>query len=508
VNLEDVIERYANSRPGYSVVDFKQAAVPLYHVTARVITLDAKPLSPLEEGCLRAVEAGLERPEDIFSFLGLPKNVLSSTLATLNTRELVTYIRTSADTSAAVCLTERGRMVLSSATAIEPEERLVRFTFDPYLGRIVFLPVQGLFRPREIKERGWLELPLCGRRRPEVADIPLAEIDRVIRRNPTLKDEVRELLSIRRLERREMMFLQAAALYFRSNDGADVQVAIVLEDGPSLEHESAFRELGGPELVGAQLLVKGTSTAVAEGVAPKAVVEAIPEVDKLFQAIAAAESIASNAGSAVAGGSAASVNEVQVAADEARRRLQAMTQRPLRTHEHPLLLRQALSQSKERLMIISPWITHHVVDNVFLMSLSALLRNGCKVYIAYGIGADDGRPGDRAQQKPPISFEAKRDLDELDRQFKNFSFSFIGNTHRKLLVSDSKFAVVTSFNWLSFKGDPKAKPRDEFGFLITEPKSLEDVFRDGVELMESGYDHPKPSFPPKPRTGNVRGRGR
>lgn len=37
----------------------------------------------------------------------------------------------------------------------------------------------------------------------------------------------------------------------------------------------------------------------------------------------------------------------------------------------------------------------------------------------------------------------------------------LGDTHAKVLISDSSWAIVTSFNWLSFKGSRKLEFRDE-----------------------------------------------
>lgn len=171
-----------------------------------------------------------------------------------------------------------------------------------------------------------------------------------------------------------------------------------------------------------------------------------------------------------------------------------MTQRLVRCHEHPPLLRKALTTATTRLLIVSPWITHQVVDRMFYASMEALLRNGVEVSIGYGLAdePDAGRAAtDKAKQKPPITIPAQRDLEDLQRRFQNFSLRFLGNTHRKHLVCDNKFAVVTSFNWLSFRGDPKQKARDELGFLVTEPEDIENLFRDGVELLNKGYDHPR-----------------
>ncbi len=48
--------------------------------------------------------------------------------------------------------------------------------------------------------------------------------------------------------------------------------------------------------------------------------------------------------------------------------------------------------------------------------------------------------------------------------------------------------MITSFNWLSFRGDPRQKARDELGFLVTEPDDVESIYLDGMELLAKGYD--------------------
>jgi phosphatidylserine/phosphatidylglycerophosphate/cardiolipin synthase-like enzyme len=173
-------------------------------------------------------------------------------------------------------------------------------------------------------------------------------------------------------------------------------------------------------------------------------------------------------------------------------RLRAMTQRCVRMHEHPGLLKKALTGSRSRLLIVSPWITHQVIDGMFVMSLEALLRNGVDVTVGYGLAEEDGMRGtDKANQKPAITPRAEKELSNIQQRFDNFKLVFLGNTHRKLLVSDNSFAVVTSFNWLSFRGDPGRKARDEFGFLVTEPDDVEAIFQDGIELLAKGYSGAK-----------------
>ena len=50
MNVEPILEAAAFARPGYSLATFKQAALPVYLLTVRVLVLEKKPLSPIEEG--------------------------------------------------------------------------------------------------------------------------------------------------------------------------------------------------------------------------------------------------------------------------------------------------------------------------------------------------------------------------------------------------------------------------------------------------------------------------
>lgn len=494
MNLEQVLEVAAYARPGYSLVSFKESAIPNYLLTTRLLTLEKKSLGPIEEACLGAVSAGLGDPDDLSSFLGLPRVVLNGILAGLNTTECINYSRPTDNSDAIVSLTEKGRLTLTTLKEVVPQETVVKFVFDPYLRRIRFVSTASLFKPREVKEQGWYEVPLCGAKRPEVDDVPLADFDKVLQKLPRRDDNTRELLAARRIERREMHFVPCVLLFYRAQSGQEVQVAFYLDDGFSLEHENAFRELGGPELAGANHALTAPEMPVLEDL-----IEGLNEAQKVSELLSLEQEV-SNTMQSEASLDASRIEQIATEGDSERTpssgvpnavvaRLRAMTQRCIRTHEHPGLLRKALTGSQNRLLIVSPWITHWVIDNMFVMSLEALLRNGVAVTIGYGLADDEGARGtDKAKQKPAITLQAEKELASIKKRFDNFKLVFLGNTHRKLLVSDDKFAVVTSFNWLSFRGDPGRKARDEFGFLVTEPDDVESIFHDAIELLEKGYD--------------------
>lgn len=453
------------SRPGFKLAHFKDAALPVYQLTVKVLTLEKKPINPIEEGCLRAIDAGLGRTKEIREFLGLEDVVLNTVLASLNSQELINYMGAS-DGEATASLTLKGKGAVDLAHMSVPEERIIKLMFDPYLKRVVFHQPGLLWKPKEVRSEGRMEVPLCGAKRPEVENIPLEDIDAALERLRRPYEDSKELLAIRRIERREMLFVPCTMLYFRSETGSETQVAFYFDNRISVDHENAFRDLGGMEEVGAKhVLADQLSEVVNQAALAPSEKSQLLHLPKLT------------------GGIRPEVKSEDVAPPP----VVNPTLKNIRCHEHPGLLEDALINSKERLMIISPWIRHQVVTDRFVRNLEILLRNKVKVYIGYGLVDEDGR--DKARGKLPISHKAERDLKGLEKRFKDFTFAFIGNTHRKVLVSDSRYAVTTSFNWLSFKGDPREKPRDEAGIYIAKQDYIDSTFRDCLDLIQRGYVH-------------------
>lgn len=466
MSLEQILEQAATARPGYELAAFREAGLPVYVLTLRVLTLEQKPLGPIDEGVLRAVQAGLSAPEQLVSFLGLSANVLNPVLAGLTTTEQVNYSRAVGESAAKVTLTAKGKTTLIELSTTRPQERTVRVCFDALTKQLLFISPEQLFKPRELKEMGFVEVPVGQAKRPEVEDISLQEFDRFLQLQRAGLEEKRELLAIRRVERRELHFLGCVMAFYRSQaDRNEVDVAFWREDGPALEHENRFRALGGPELVGAKLLT-------AEGRLPTPVPPVHPIESK------------SQAPSSPAAPVAAVAPQPSPAVEVE----DPQTVQSVLCHEHPALLRRALLKSRKRLLIISPWIRHQVVNWEFVASLEALLRANVIVHIGYGLdegeGAGKGAPG---QSKIAITERAEKDLRYLEGKYKNFHLVYVGNTHRKLLVSDDDFAVTTSFNWLSFRGDPKDRPRDEYGEVFRKASQVEKRYQAGMALLEEGY---------------------
>lgn len=150
--------------------------------------------------------------------------------------------------------------------------------------------------------------------------------------------------------------------------------------------------------------------------------------------------------------------------------------------DHPPLLLDALNSAANRLLIISPWIFAVVVDASFLRKLETLLTRGVRVWIGYGINEEE------TQLKKTPDIEARKALRDLSVRFANFTLMRLGDTHAKVLIKDSEFAVVTSFNWLSFRGDPHRKLRDEQGVLIQRADLVDQKFAELIGRFGSPCD--------------------
>lgn len=485
--IEDLVEKHAHARPGFQLAAYREVALPLFVVFARVIVLEQRPLSPIAEGCLRSLDAGLDDPNDISEFLGLPLPIIKTTLADLNVREYVNFLREIGADRAKILITEKGRNSLIKSLAVEPQERSVPLVYDPYLKKIVFVPIGSLSRKGEVRARGWKEVPLCGLTKPAKDDLDFQEIDKAQRRSGSRALD-RELLAVRRIDRIETRYSFSLALYYKNHSASAVEIAFLNNGEFALEHERVFAELGGPTLLQANFTLEPPRLPEAPGL--------LPEDELLASAVnVATEATASEQQAAVASKPEEAPSTVSLVKSQiAPSARKSLTQRPLRCYEHRKFLVDALNNTRQRLLIVAPWINEHVVNDIFLNNLEALLRRGVKVHIGYGY-TDESKANpvmSSRRQRPNITAVAARALGKLHDKYKeNFELKDIGNTHRKILASDERFVIVGSFNWLSFKGSSAEPPIDELGVLLSDPALMKMFCDDALALIKDGYKHPK-----------------
>ena len=60
----------------------------------------------------------------------------------------------------------------------------------------------------------------------------------------------------------------------------------------------------------------------------------------------------------------------------------------------------------------------------------------------------------------------------------------LGDTHEKILIADTRFAVVTSFNFLSFRADPRRGFRRETGMYYEVKSKVEQLIQNVMQRIE------------------------
>ena len=152
-------------------------------------------------------------------------------------------------------------------------------------------------------------------------------------------------------------------------------------------------------------------------------------------------------------------------------------------HEtHVNTLSDALSKSKDRIIILSGWVTDRVIDNTFKNLLLDALKRGVDIYVGYGYQSKIDKKISRAEQKNAES--ALHDLQSWCSKFKPDGRLNIYNfpNHQKLLISDEKYMVCGSFNWLSNSGYSK---NVELSIGVTHQETIREKAEKVIEYLNN-----------------------
>jgi PLD-like domain len=469
MRIEDTVRKH-NSRTGFRIADYGEVGIPVWVLSVQAITLVHTKISAIEEFVLKALEAGVTEEPDISEFLGLERSIVRSALASLINSDDVTVGAAPGQKNQTIRITAKGKKTVASAATIIPEEQTFTVYFDGVLRKVVWYASFDLIKRRDLRETGCLEIPASPGGRPTVADLPIENVRRVVGSKLRTRQVKRDLLAIKSVRTIDNRFLPAVAIVYKSEDGTlESQIAFSIDGKLSDAHETAFSLASGAERLRIEQTLKESEKELAEVLKVKqerVTSDSQKLVNSLTEKAIAVKSIIENAEREIE--LSESEEQKQVAKAqlvEAQQQLQSATselgQLPVRflyVYDHPVVLQDALGAATERLLIISPWIRRAVVDHAFVTGLEKLLTKKVDVYIGYGLGKpDDGNDQDAVGR-----------LTGLTGKHENFHFVHIGDTHAKVLVIDRKTVVITSFNWLSFKGDPTKTFRDEQGVLIQD----------------------------------------
>lgn len=446
--------RFGRSRPGLELISVEDAALPFSWVNLDVLAQERKSFPLLEEFTLRAIEAGLFSEGEISLLLGLEEYLISGTVVELMRRGYVSR-KLSVDGKWRVGLTQVGMGAARELSSVTPVSVSIGFAFDRLRWGVTAFKKSDIVSPGEAKDRGLRILP--GRQsEPSETDFSPHILNRLLEEDEENESRV-EILAIRKMTPKSQRFLPAKLLIYADRDGTEVQIAVVIDGELSREHELEIARLGGVDALG--ITVEPPADPPLDELSAEVVARRVP-VEQI--ALLRASIIGSPQPITEASDRATTADEAGSAEDQ----LGKIEVRAVSVHEHRGLLLDALKTARRRLLIIAPWVKRSVVDTEFLSLLERRLRQGVSITIAHGYGRDD-----RGSDETAI-----RSLTNMQQRFpEKFDLARLGNTHAKILVWDDCW-VLTSFNWLSFKGDPSRTYRMEEGTLVGVPELVDEAY--------------------------------
>lgn len=468
-------------RPGYELLGTCRVGVPVYQINARLVLSKARDVPLVLEFVLKAIQRGLRYETSIAALLGLPQeNVHEAVLTGMHEG----FVELSADSSPEVTrlsLSTDGEDALAGGGVVRTELLNHSFFFDGILRKPVWLGFSKTLSPKHAFDIGLPEIPPSRVAQPKIQDIDLKELTKVIRSSKGRDYSKSVVTDVKFIERIARRVLPVDSVVYRGIDGV---FGSVLIDGvmEALDLENAIREQdlfawADVKLESAQYewdldpeVIRATE---ALGIDITEVVKAAREVQAAKDAVETARK-AQAAEDEDADGTRMRLREAEERRAAAESRRDRLPARIMGVFDHYPLLIETLRTADQSVTLVTPWITKSVVTPEFVEELRLALERGVEIRIGYGLdewGKDNSDP------------ECVSMIEELRGDSHKLSIKHLGDSHSKILIVDREFAVIGSFNWLSFRGDPARKKRWE-----TSVKIVDDVF------VQEAYEYVSPLF--------------
>jgi hypothetical protein len=464
-------------------LDCEPVGLPYYWLTLDCLILERKDKPVLEEFVLEAVHAGLDTVEDVSAFLGVDRVMIETAAATLYQADSLDYLAIPGQIGRRLSLTPVGRELRESLKMVTPKRTDIYIAFDRLLWRPTDVRKPDLLRPKDAKMSAKLRLinPRQAKK-PGTDQLRTEDVEKVIRRVVTKDRLEADLLRIIRVTRAEARYLVGDLLVFQPDDGQDLQMMMAIDGRLAPTHEDVLNQLGGLKFIGISPTAAKAELDDTSQLPPELIAERVPlaEVRRAQARIANAtrhmERVTARHAEFEEITGVPSPEEAKAELRAAQQQLDSIEVREVETYEMRSLLERAIRESRQRLLIVSPWIRAEVVDSAFLNGLSRLLRTGTEVHIGFGISSE--MPRDERDRK------AIESLRKLAGGHKNMTVGQLGNTHAKILVADDTI-VTGSFNWLSFKADRKRTYRQELGTLVRKSSYVEPLYLERRREIEA-----------------------
>ena len=151
--------------------------------------------------------------------------------------------------------------------------------------------------------------------------------------------------------------------------------------------------------------------------------------------------------------------------------------------EHRKFLLKTLNQANKTIIIFSGWLTDYSVNDEFRTKVKSCLNRGVDIIIAWGYK----KSGSISSEQKNAGEKSIKELQEWTslNKTKGTLETFYFTNHSKILICDTQYAVMGSFNWLSNSG---GSTNEERSWIVYNKDFIQDEI---VEIMKNLYDPSK-----------------
>lgn len=434
------------------LVAYEPVGIPLFALTLEVIVQRKKPIPPIDEFALRAVDTGLDTFDRVTGFLGLESRITEE--AIVNQRQ-DGHLLSQPDEAGIrrLALSSRGVAALDELAEYVPERTEITAVFDRMTRTVVGTDDRGLARPAAFEHRTLrARSPVAA---PTVRDISADDVSAALARSEGLAGARRrseaefQLVGIKKVVRADRRYRPASLLVFREPKKGELVAGVIVDGRPSKVHTQAMSELGGlsyleidPASIAAR---RGYREALRQlqGVADPASRPGPDDTADLTAFLAARQRLRDP--DVGRGAGVGPVVTPRQEAEEAYRlagdRLFGQPVRRVLAWEHPIDLEWALTGARTRVLISSPAVTEVGLGYDVLRLIEDATSRGVSVTVVVP-------PAPSAQSRGEEDARAR--LHELAGRRPGLSVLESPNADPALLWDDNW--VAGSFPWLAHEG--------------------------------------------------------
>ena len=475
--MSKLIARLRQDYPKHEYISTFEAAIPAYSIQMIFEVLQKQEITTFQRYILELLSLGINSPEMMGYYLGVDKEVLTSSLADLLKLRFVEQGNPQPGREDRLFfLTGSGQeAVIKQGPPPVPARTTGRFFFNA-LAESIVSPGEEVKYPDQVQ--GLFVLPPKEEGKPALSKFIENEKDvkSVLKDEPAFKDTtIVSFLKLKEITAR--YFAPVTVVVLQDRETRERTVAVYrnsIQQRPEtvnlqfLLDSKKFHipSIGTPPLIQEQEISIPTRTLPADTVQEiRKVVENEQQREEYIIQVeehkilktATQDARERQALEEKLGALQKEVRAKEQDIQLLRQQLQQKNVEFLRTEQHRAKLLQAAREAKELLIIISPWMNPDACNEELCELFAKALLRGVHLHIGYYMGKERN-PKNAAYNQRNVEEVIKAIRRQLQKLNSSHSIDLqkvivkTTGTHQKILVCDKQFAITGSFNWLSYTG--------------------------------------------------------